>query len=108
MTLLDCMIALSCAKLAELLVVAQKADFTILKFTSETDRSTFKIIWLAKGFEFTEWGRFVFAIIHLMALDLRCKPLHCFALILVVFYSSLVDSQVIRRETLSSYLYECS
>ena len=44
MTLLDCMIALSCAKLAEQQVVAQKADFTILMFTSETDRSTFKII----------------------------------------------------------------
>lgn len=73
-------------------MVAQKADFTILKFTSETDRSTFKIIWLARGFEFTGSGRSVFAIIHLMALDLRCKLLHCFALILAVFYSSLVDS----------------
>lgn len=89
-------------------MVAQKADFTILKFTSETDCSTFKIMWLAEGFEFTVWGRFVFAIIHLMVLDLRCKFLHCFALILAVFYSSLVDSQVIRRETLSSYPYECS
>lgn len=89
-------------------MVAQKADFTILMFTSETDRSTFKIIWLAEGFEFTAWGRFGFAIIHLMALDLRCKFLHCFALILTGFYSSLVDSQVIRRETLSSYPYECS